>query len=58
MTRPDQTRAEVQAIFARVDACFDAVMADADSLLAKYREAKLLRSPQERTRNTDVEAQA
>lgn len=58
MTRPDQTRAEVQAMFARVDACFDDLMAEADALLAKYRESKLLRSPLERTRNTDVETQA
>lgn len=50
MTHPDQTRAEADAMLARVDALFDAVMAPANQLLAAYEASKLIRPPVARTR--------
>lgn len=55
---PRQTQAEAEAMLARVDAMFDAVLARADSLVQRSRDAGLLRDPRSRTRAGDPPAVA
>lgn len=55
---PSQTRAEAEAMLARVDAMFDAVFAQADDLVQRSRAAGLLRDPRSRTRAGDPPAAA
>jgi hypothetical protein len=50
---PAETQAAVDAQLARVNAMFDAVFADAKSLIDNARSAGLLRDPHSRTRVGD-----
>lgn len=58
LKHPSQTRAEAEAMLARVDAMFDAVFAQADDLVGRYRDAGLMRDPRSRTRAGDPPAAA